>query len=267
VSVPRVGNSINYDLIAGMSETSTGDSKLPKSVTPQLWVKETAGNLRFVSSIAEVSEAQFLEFEQQVAIRLGNAGRLRKCHSVEHFPAARVEWRQAVHLIHKQYHFSSCSDSERPTIETLKNYVLEGLRFADAPELALQNMAGVIYEAARQGDVEFFREIARAFRQHKRSKRKTSLAWCIVLFWFAGLLWLMDAEAGHRALISYLKEVGNAPREIVTVDAYRKACSRLGLRGYKAFVTQAPVLGYHPKQRAYEYRVGWTHLEPELSNS
>jgi hypothetical protein len=198
-------------------------------------------------------------------MRLGNAERLQRCQSLEYFPAARTEWLQAVHLVHKQYHFPSLSESGKPTLEALKNYLLEALRFTDAPEVALRNMASVIYEAARQGDVEFFRAMARAFRRHERSKRKTSLAWCIVLYWFAGLLWLMDAEAGHRALILYLKEADTAPREIVTLDAYKKACSRLGLKGYKAFATRSPVLGYYPKQRTYGYRKGWTHLEPELS--
>jgi hypothetical protein len=252
-------------LIAGMSETSAGDSELPKSATRQLWVKDTAGNLSPVSSIAEVSEALFLEFERGIVTQLGNAERLQRCQSLEYFPAARAEWLQAVHLVHEQYRFSSLSVSGKPTLEALKKYVLEALRFADAPEEVLRNMAAPIYEAACQGDVGFFRDMARALRRHERSKRGTSLAWCIVLYWFAGLLWLMDAEAGLRALILYLKEIGTAPREIVTLDAYKKARSRLGLRGYKAFATQPPVLGYYPREARYGYREGWTHLEPELS--
>jgi hypothetical protein len=251
-----------------MSETSAGDSELPKSAIPQLWVKDAAGNLSLVSSIAEVSEALFLEFERGIATRLGNAERLQRCQSLEYFPAARAEWRQAVHLVHKQYHLSSLSVSGKPTLEALKKYVLEALRFADAPEEVLRNMAAPIYEAARQGDVKFFQNMAHALRQHERSKRKTSLAWCIVLYWFAGLLWLMDAETGHRALILYLTKIeGTAPREIVTLDAYKKARSRLGLRGYKAFATQPPVLGYYPREGEYGYREGWTHLEPKLSRS
>jgi hypothetical protein len=239
-----------------MSETSAGDSELPKSATPQLWVRDTAGNPSPVSSTAEVSEALFLEFEQQVATCLGNAERLKRCQSLEYFPAARTERRRAVRLVCKQYHFDTLSVPAKPTLGALKDYVLQGLGAVDTPDVLLRNMADVIYNAALQGDVKFFQNMGPAFRRHERSKRDTSLAWCIVLYWFAGLLWLMDAEAGHRALISYLKEVGNARREIVTLDAYRKACSRLGLKGYKAFATQAPVLAYHPKQRAYEYRKG-----------
>jgi hypothetical protein len=128
-------------------------------------------------------------------------------------------------------------------------------------------MADVIHEAARQGDVKFSQNMRRALRQNERSKRETSLAWCIVLYWFAGLLWLMDAEAGHKALIIYLEETGTAAREIVTFHAYTKARSRLGLTGYKAFAKQPPVLGYYPKQGGYGYRKRWTHLEPELSSS
>jgi hypothetical protein len=250
-----------------MSGTSAGDSELPKSATPQLWVRDAAGNPSPVSSTAAVSEASFLEFEQGIATLLGNAERLKRSQSLEYFSAARTEWLQAVHLVCKQYRFGAANVSGKPTLESLKNYVLEGLRFTDTPQVILRNMADVIHEAARQGDVEFFQNMGRAFRQHERSKRKTSLAWCIVLYWFAGLLWLMDAEAGHRALISYLKEVGNAPREIVSLDGYKKACSRLRLKGYKAFATRPAVLGYNPKQKTYRYREGWTNLEPKLSRS
>jgi len=250
-----------------MSETASDDSKLSKNARPQLWVKDAAGNVSPASSAAAVSEALFLEFERGSAKRLGNAERLQRCQSLEYFPAARTEWLQAVHLVCKQYHFGAVSASGKPTLEALKNYVLEGLSVTDTPDVMLRNMADVIHEAARQGEVEFFRTMARAFRRHERSRRKTSLAWCIVLYWFAGLLWLMDAEAGHKALILYLKDAETAPREIVTLDAYKKACSRLGLKGYKAFATRPPVLGYYPKQKTYGSRKGWTHLEPKLSRS
>jgi hypothetical protein len=56
-----------------MSETASDDSKLSKNARPQLWVKDTAGNLSLVSSIAEVPEAQFLEFERGIATQPGNA--------------------------------------------------------------------------------------------------------------------------------------------------------------------------------------------------
>jgi hypothetical protein len=248
-----------------MSNTSPSHSDSSKSPIIQLWVKDTAGNRSPVSSIAEVSEPLFLEFERGSAMRLGNAERLQRCQSLKYFPAARTEWLRAVHRVCKQYRFGAVSASGKPTLEALKNYVVQALRFTETPDVVLRNMADVIHEAARQGDVKFSQNMRRALRQNERSKRETSLAWCIVLYWFAGLLWLMDAEAGHRALISYLIEVGNAPRKIVRLDAYKKACSRLRLKGYKAFATQPPVLAYHPKQRAYAYRERWTHLEPELS--
>ena len=251
-----------------MSNTSPSHSDSSKSPIIQLWVKDTAGNRSPVSSIAEVSEPLFLEFERGTAMRLGNAKRLQRCQSLKYFPAARTEWLRAVHRVCKQYRFGAVSASGKPTLEALKNYVVQALRFTETPDVVLRNMADVIHEAARQGDVEFFQNMARAFRRHERSKRETSLAWCIVLYWFAGLLWLMDAETGHRALILYLTKIeGTAPREIVTLDAYKKARSRLGLRGYKAFATQPPVLGYYPREGEYGYREGWTHLEPKLSRS
>ena len=126
-----------------MSNTSAGHSDSSESPIAQLWVKDTAGNLSPVSSIAEVSEAQFLEFERGIATRLGNAERLQRCQSLKYFPAAQTEWLQAVHLVCKQYHFGAVSASGKPTLGELKDYVLEGLRFTDTPDLILRNMADV----------------------------------------------------------------------------------------------------------------------------
>ena len=51
--------------------------------------------------------------------------------------------------------------------------------------------------------------------------------WLNVLnYWFAELLWLMNEKQGCAALSAYTgKDIQKA--------AYRKACQRLGLKGYK----------------------------------
>jgi hypothetical protein len=208
--------------------------------------------------MAEVPEAQFLEFERGIATQLGNAERLERCQSLEHFPAARAEWLKAVHLVCKQFHLGALNASRKPTLGVLKDFVLEGLRVIDTPEVLLRNMADVIHEAARQGDVEFFQNMARAFRRHERSKREPSLAWCIVLYWFAGLLWLMDDKAGYGALCAY---TGTE----ITKDAYRKARVRLGLNVHWDPVKKRSPVDYDSGTKTYKFAPGWTWLEPNLS--
>jgi hypothetical protein len=129
----------------------------------------------------------------------------------------------------------------------------------------LRNAATVFFVAATEGDAQFFREFTAAMRAHLRRKPfgPTQLAWCILTHWFGGLLWLMDSEAGSKALQQYL--TADHPNARVSEEAYRRACSRLQLKGYKAFAQKPPVLGYWPKKRAYGYDVQWrTRLEPTV---
>jgi hypothetical protein len=226
-----------------------------------------------ISTGIDLINAIVLNMEQNVARRLGNSERLKRCQNLENFASARNEWFGAWHLFLQRHGLGTILNvgaGKQEKLKAYKTFVLEMLRLGDQPKEILQNQAPIICALAREGDVDFFRRMGHAFRGHDRARRERApvdLAWCIALYWFAGLLWLMDAEAGHRALILYLKDVGTAPREIVTLDAYKKACSRLRLKGYRAFATRPPVLGYYPKQKAYGYRKRWTHLEPALSRS
>jgi hypothetical protein len=214
-----------------------------------------------------------LNMQRNFARRLGNSERLERCETLKHFASARKEYFGAWHLFHQRHGVGSVLEvragGDQQALEAAKRFVLAMLRHGDQPKDVLQKQAAIIYAAASEGDVDFFRNIGHAFRGHDRARREGApldLDWCILSYWFAGLLWLMNAEVGSRALREYLKTHSTTDsRSVVSVAAYRQACSRLGLKGYKAFATMPPVVGYWPKQKTYQYYKGWTHLEPELS--
>jgi hypothetical protein len=225
-----------------------------------------------ISTGIDLTNEIVLNMERNLARRLGNSERLERCQNVEYFASARGEWFGAWRLFCQRHGLASVLDiraGEQQTLKAYKTFVLEMLRIGDQPTETLQKHAAVIYAAACEGDADFFRNIGHAFRGHDRARREGApldLDWCILSYWFAGLLWLMNAEAGSRALREYLKTHSTNPsRSVVPIAAYRKACSRFELKGYKAFATLPPVLAYHPKTKTYRYARGWTHLEPELS--
>jgi hypothetical protein len=237
-----------------------------KTAQPPLIISSNSPNRSFL----ELFQKTVLIAEANLANRLGNLGLLKRCQGLEHFSAARDEWFTAWRTFLGTKGMAAFASEKEPTLEAMKNYFLEMLRISDQPEALLQNQAAVIYRAACEGDADFFRNIGHAFRGHARARREGApldLDWCILSYWFAGLLWLMSAEVGSGALREYLKTHSTTPsRSVVPIEAYRKVCSRLKLKGYKAFTTMPPVLDYLPKQKKrYQYRKDWTHLEPELS--
>lgn len=219
-------------------------------------------------SLREGIEKTLLEIERNFAARLGNLERLQMCEKLPQFPAARHEWSAAWRMQFQQMRHGALTTATF-TLPEAKRYVLEMLASSRNPKVLLQNTAGVIYVAARAGDVTFFRQMASAFRAGKRRRQhEPPLGSHLVQYWFSGLLWLMDDEAGSRALYSYLKDAPYMSRSTVQVPihAYRQARRRLGLNGYSAFATRPPVEAYWPKQRAYKYAGGWeTKLEPTMS--
>jgi hypothetical protein len=225
-----------------------------------------------ISTGIDLTNEIVLNMERNLARRLGNSERLERCHNVKHFASARSEWFGAWCLFYQRHGLASVLDiraGQQQTLKAAKTFTLAMLRLGDQPKETLQKQASLIYAAACEGDVDFFRNIGHAFRGHDRARREGApldLDWCILSYWFAGLLWLMSAEEGSRALCEYLKTHSTNPsRSVVTIAAYTKVCSRLKLKGYKAFTRMPPVLAYYPKAKTYDYASGWTHLEPELS--
>jgi hypothetical protein len=172
-----------------------------------------------ISTGIDLTNELVLNMERNLARRLGNSERLERCQSVKHFPSARNEWFGAWCLFCQRHGLASVLDiraGKQQTLKAAKTFTLAMLRIGDQPKETLQKQAPLIYAAACEGDVNFFRNIGNAFRGHDRARREGApldLHWCILSYWFAGLLWLMSAEVGSRALREYLKTRSTTPHE------------------------------------------------------
>jgi len=199
-----------------------------KTAQPPLIISSNSPN----RSLSELFQKTVLIAETNLAKRLGNLERLKRCQCLEHFSAARDEWFTAWRIFLGTKKLAAFANDKEPTLEAMKNYVLEMLRMTDDPEVTIRNQAAVIYGAALDGDVQFFRGIAAAFRGHDRSQTKplptfagnpssssvsaaskhaAPLDWCILNYWFAGLLWLMNSETGGP----FSKALQSAPLKIL----------------------------------------------------
>jgi len=204
--------------------------------------------------------------EQISAGRLGNSERLQECKKLEEYAAARQEWLNACD-IHLSIMDFKAMTSETASVEARKRCFLECLALSQDRKAPLRNMASVIYNAALEGDDEFFRNMGSAFRKRgRRRPHDPPIRIYLLQYWFSGLLWLMNDEAGSRALLVYLKTSPQTPRTQIPIHGYRKARKRLELKGYRAFATRPPIISYWPKQKTYHYTPDWgTKLEPKLS--
>jgi hypothetical protein len=205
-----------------------------------------------------------LTAEQNLAKGLGNSERAQKCQKAKFFKAARQEWLDALRRFAKIQGLDSlfkihAGVSVQQELEPWKAFTLALFRISDRPDEVLRNKAAVIHAASSEGDIEFLKKIALALKSQPWRKHRGSLAYAILRYWFAGLLWLMNDKAGWLALCEYTR------RKDITKAAYRKACQRLGLKGYKDRMRRPPVLEYDPVRSTYRYDAGWTWLEPHLS--
>ena len=140
------------------------------------------------------------------------------------------------------------------------------LRAVDNPEETLRNNAIAFYRAAADGNVRFFKKIGLALRGRTRkrgSKNIFALDYSILVYWFAGHLWLMADDVAVMALLDYLRRQ-NTPRNVISEAAYTKARGQLKLKGYRAFTKTAPIIDYNDTNREdpYCYGPSWTKLAP-----
>ena len=211
-----------------------------------------------------------LSHEQAWAKRLKTSEFVRQCENLSGFRQARHEWFAAWEIFLRRpgdRQLLPILLLEGASFEAAKNYILWGLsQKNDAGPSLLRNTASVIHRAALQGDLNFFREIGYAFRSRDRTKPNPApIEGCVLNFWFAGLLWLMNAEVGAQALEHYVQTT-RFGRLGVKFEAYKKVRSRLKLRGYRVFSSKPLITAYHPKQRRYVWASDWeTKLVPRLS--
>jgi hypothetical protein len=203
----------------------------------------------------EVLERTILTTERNRARDLGNLERIEKWQHEEFFGAARREWLDALRRLARKHGLGSLYEIRArvpQTPEPEKAFTLTSLRLSHRPGEVLRNRATVIKAAALAGDIEFFRQLGRVLVNHSRTQRDSSfLSYSILIYWFAGLLWLMGDKMGACAVSAY---TGGT----VETDAYRKARERLGLQGYRPYVKAAPVLTYDAETKSYQYGRDWT---------
>jgi hypothetical protein len=188
--------------------------------------------------------------ERHRAEKLGTCECLAKWETTESFAVARQEWTDAWIRFARNNRFGSlfAFDAEE-TLEGRKDFALTMLRRANVPSVTLQNQAAVIHAAACEGDVSFFHAIAFALRSRTRQVEadfeRSFLGFNVLMYWFAGLLWLMPEKPGWAALCAY------TGRKDITKDAYRMECYRLGLKGHKDRMRSPSVLGFDPVTGTY----------------
>ena len=197
-------------------------------------------------------------WERNTAKELGNLFRLQKSREVDFYRPARAELDRAWSLFLAKYGLDSLfriRASEQTDMTDMKAFVLAMLRQSDRPETILIRQLPTILSAARANDLEFFRQMKLAQRGQTRAKRSRSfLAFNILRYWFAGLLWLMNDFKGANALRAY---TGENIRE----DAYRKSRQRLRLQGWRKRTCSPPVEAYHPRTKTYAFSSAWTWID------
>jgi hypothetical protein len=210
----------------------------------------------------EAYHQMVINTERNLAKRFGNFERMTKWESTEFFSVARAEWFRAWELLGRRHGLAAVlalRSGKQEMSGEVKAATLALLRLS-TPEDTLKRQAAIIHAAACEGDVNFFHRIGLALRSRDRRKPDSAaLAWDLLTHWFAGLLWLMNDETGFGALRSYTGKKG------LTIDAYRKAVSRLGLKGFPDRTKRPPILNYRPRTRSYVCSKAWTDMEPHLS--
>jgi hypothetical protein len=214
----------------------------------------------------QLFEEAILTFDKNWAKRLGNSERVEKWQKVRFFKDARREWLDAWKRFIRGKGLGSLFDiraGPQRTLEPEKAFRLASLRRSKHPDEILRASVAVIYASACEGNVEFLKKINLALKSRGRRMEAEAdssfLAYNILCYWFAGLLWLMNDKAAWLALCEY------TGRTDITKAAYRKACQRLGLKGYKDRMRRPAVLYYDPATGTYKYGARWTRMEPHLS--
>ena len=222
---------------------------------PESRVSEYSRAPKAILSGQESLEEIILVLERNLAKKLGNSERLEKWGKVKFFGAARPEWLEAWKRFVTGQGLASLFHIHagvQQTLEPITAFTLAMLRLGGHPQEILRKQAAVIQAAASAGDIEFFKQLGLTLRNRSRTKREGAfLSYSILCHWFAGLLWLMSDKVGFRALSAYADST-------ITIDAYRKARSRLGLKGYRGNVRAASIIAFDPETKSYQYGCDWT---------
>ena len=126
------------------------------------------------------------------------------------------------------------------------------------PAGALLDYHPIISDAAKRGDVAFFRRVVSEIKRVARRKRRSILVLHLLDNWLHGFLWLMPSTWGSY----YLEKITGGK---VSEEQYQKLRQRLKLVGWEAELKYPLIEGYTPTTGAFTFRKGWTDLNPDLS--
>ena len=207
-----------------------------------------------ISSGEQLLEQIALTADRKITKDLGNSECLERWRKKKVFASAQGEWLGGWKRFARTHGLETLlriHAGVQHDPEPIRSLVLAMLRLSDKPQEVLKKQAPVIDAAVREGDVEFFKKLNLALKSRggrgSGEAESSFLAFNILRYWFAGLLWLMNDKEGCNALSAY---TGNK----IETAAYRKARLRLGLRGHKDRMRRPPVLEFDPVTRSYKYR-------------
>lgn len=137
------------------------------------------------------------------------------------FEQARASWERAwLAFVSGKTRF----DFNKPlTGETVSDFVLTLIRCN--PAQGLKSNAAIVGGEAARGNVQFFKDVVAAMRQHERNKFQASFTEVFLQQWLHGFLWLMSDDVGLQCM----QKITN----VVTRENYKKCRQRLELVGYE----------------------------------
>lgn len=126
-----------------------------------------------------------------------------------------------------------------------------------AHQTAFKEFHGLVWRAARRGDVEFFCRIAKAVRWSNRRWQTPSLTYEMICHWLHSFLWLMSDSTGTTTL----ERIVGRP---IAESNYTKHRQRLELTNYEV-AHPRPIITGMTRNGSFVFQEGWTTLAPTSS--
>jgi hypothetical protein len=230
----------------------------PELVEPFLKVGSPETGFRNFQTIAEALDWFFRTGHEDIARTLGN-DLYERSRALPNFDKVERAWLAAYRqhtcgsrtklLSETWWHSSQGPNDMEPTPfkrastnEQFYELFLLLLRMQNR-EYVLQRFRGIVTLAASEGNVAFFRKLAKSLTYRPKAPKRQSLAHLILDYWLSGLLWLMTHDRAAAALQHY------TGREI-SGESLERECRRLKLLRYRDVDLPRLIEAYQPKTPA-----------------
>jgi hypothetical protein len=165
---------------------------------------------------------------------------------------AEQSWIEAWSIFWSCHGFRKVVSPRRNVLEVARQFFV--VQCKSNPVIALKDNAGLVHDAAKRGDLDFFVEVAKAVLRSKPGKKravnvKEISMWNVLSRWLHGCLWLMSADRGSIAL-------GAMTGVLITESNYTKVCQRLGLLSWKSAHNKPIINGYSPRTKRFLFAEG-----------